>query len=291
MPPDYNPFEDPSKTPDGDTGKPKEPDKAPDAVSPEQQVAVDAANKRASDAEARALESLGRYEQMLEEVTATLSGRYEQKVAAQEPVSEPVVTDADYDKRPAEVVETISRKAAKEESQAMAVELGQHYGKVIGNLTEQAFEGQMEGLRAERFHKYLEPDIRKFFEDNPQGKASPQAARTIYAQYVGQRIEELLEKESADGVRDAETQDSLTRQRIVRPDVRDEPGPRSPAPRGPRVTQAERPGLEGGEKDLCAIYTRYGIFEGEEDWANWKDTLAGNPRTDIPQDYTQAGRQ
>lgn len=288
---DYDPFADPTKPkddPSGDKGGDDKP-KPPDTPITDQQATIDAANKRAADAEARLEERTKSYEQKVEQFTTVLSGRYDQKSQQQEPEPKPKAVDADYDKRPAETVDAVSRAAAKEEVAEVVTQIGQHYGTIIGNLTEQAFEGQMEGLRAERFYEYLKDDVRAFFDQNPENKVSPRAARTIYNQFVGDRINDLLQKEEAD--RGQKAQDEPAAPRIVRPDVRSEPALRSPAPRGSIPSPADKAVLDDAEQKICDIYTRYGVFEGEEDWSDWKAVLEGRPRKDIPQDYTVAGRQ
>jgi len=286
---DYDPFADPTKSKndaggEGNKGGDDKP-KTPDPTPGDQQAAIDEANRRAAAAEAERDKDRRDYEQKLEQVTETLAGRYEQKQQKQDP-EKPALTDADLDKAPLET----TRYVAREEVAEGLREVSQHFGAVVGNLTEQAFEGQMEGLRSERFFKYIEKDVREFFEKNPSGKVAPKAARTIYNQFVGDRISELLEKEQKDQDQIQTERDDLTRRRIVRPDVRDEGAPRSPAPTAPRVPAGDEPRLDEGERKVFEIYKRYGVFEDEKDWDSWKGALGIAPREDIPRDYAEAGR-
>lgn len=282
---DYNPFEDPTK-PKGDPEGAKDA-KPPETPAVDHQAAIDAANKRAADAEARAEAGQKDYEKKLEEVTSVLAGRYDQKTQQQDVEPKVELTDADADKAPI----ATQRMVAKEEVAEALEQVGQHYGAIIGNLTEQAFGSQMEGLRAERFYDYLKDDIVDFFEKNPQGKVSPKAARTIYQQFVGQRLDELLQKEQASKEREGQAQDDLVHQRVVRPDVRTETVPRSPAARAPQAVNPKEPELKEREKEIYDIFHQYGAFEDEKDWNEWKGVLEGRSREEIPQDYTMAGRQ
>jgi hypothetical protein len=292
--PDYDPFEDPLKTPEPDTGKdkPADPEPAAPAISPEQQAAIDAANRRADAAEARMSESQKSYEQKLEGLTASLSERYREKVDQQDPTPTlPDLKDADFDKAPAELVQKValdtSEMVAKKEVQGAMQELNQRYSVVMGNLAEQAFESQMEGLRSERFYEELKDDVRAFFDDNPGGKVNPQAARMIYQQYVGQNLDKLLEKEAVRKEGDRHSEDDLIHQRIVRPDVRSEPGGRTPAPRGSVNTPRKEAELGEDEQKICDIFTHYGVFDGADDWNQWKEVLGGSRRKDVPLDYAR----
>lgn len=283
---DYDPFADPSKP--AEKPEDKSGDVKPTEPTPDHTVAIEAANKRAADAEAKLVENSARYEQNLEEINKTLSGRYEQKVAQQEPApQEPVIDDATFDKAPSKTAEMISKKVVAEE----LAEVGKYYGGIIGNLAEQTFETQLDSLRNERFFPYLEKDIRKFFEDNPQGKLTARSARTIYDQYVGQDIENLLQSEAEAKEKNSQAQDDLVHQRVVRPDVRDQSLSRTPAPRGPVVPQNTGAQLTENERHIFEIYRRYKVFDDEEDWRNWSNTLGVNPRHDIPGDYAEGGKR
>jgi hypothetical protein len=286
---DFDPFADPMKGKEDEKSKedqkPKEP--SPDEIAEKYKAEAEAAKAEADRVKAEAAAARATYEQNLSQFTEALAGRYEQKTQRQEPEPEPELTDSSFDKSPKTATEMVAKKEVKKAME----EVGNYYGGIIGNLTETAFEGQMASLNNERFFKYVEPEVRKFFEANPQGKINPQAARTVYEKLVGQHIEELLEAEKKDQASIETERQKLVTGSTVRPNVREETVPRTPSTLS-RLTPEEdkTPQMTPNEQKIYDIYSYYGVFDSEDDWHQWKEAITSTPRSEIPFDYARGGK-
>lgn len=271
---DYDPFAGPEE-PKKEEEEPKEPEK------PSLDELLAEERRKREEAERKWQEQSAMYEGRLQQLSEFLKTRYESKTEAQSSKpedDEPLVTDEDFDRSPSEA----ARLAAREEMQQALKKVNEFYSGVFGSLAEQTFEAQLSALEKERFYPYVKNDVIKFFQDNPQAKLTPKAAKMVYDQYVGGRIDELLELEQ----KEQKDRHELTTE-APRPSLPS--APRTPPPRMPSTSKSSStPTLEGREAEIFQIYKRYGVFEDEEDWHRWKQAIGVVPRQELPQNLREA---
>ena len=279
---DYDPFKD---------GIPKkdEPPKDPSAEpGPDVDKLLEEERQLRQQAEQKWEQQQQFYEGRLQELGDFLKTKYQDKQNKQDAPAdpEPEITDADFDKSPSKA----AKLAAQREMKETLGKVNEYYSGVIGNLAEQAFESQLEALKTKRFYKYVEADVKRFFDENPQAKLSPRAAATIYAQFTGgDNIDMLITKEEEDQKRQAQQDLTLGEppRRPTRQPVMND-GPRPPAPRVPSSPAPAAPKLADDEREIFDIYRRYGVFEDENDWQNWKTTIGMAPRQEVPGNMREA---
>lgn len=270
----FNPFED-------KTGLPKKEEVKDEPTA--DQIALRESQERNAKLEADIQAKDEAHERRLDQFNDFLQGNMDKKIETQD--APPVeVSDADFDKSPGEAWD----KKFDSKMRPVLEEVGRHYNTIIGDLTDQVFEAQVEALSKERFYPFLKDKVQDFFNKNPEAKRSKKAAKTIYDQYVGSDIDGLLEKEEQLKQERQEITLDEPRRRVVSP--AEGGGGRPPAPRMPVQRQPEENALEESEHALFEIYQRYGAFENEEDWNNWKATVNRGGRQEIRSDLQDRGR-